>query len=174
MSLLPIEESVNPNTDAVGEVREALDETTRIAERCAGTFTSPAAPGKWSPAQVVEHIALSLEAAAVDLSGKPSGLPSLPAPLRFLARKLLFERVLRNGSFPKARTNKAMNLASGPETASLAAARLDTAWRTFATACDAHGGAPATSRVFGTIPLSDYARFQALHTAHHAKQLIRS
>lgn len=165
---------MSDSPDGARAVRAALDEINRTALRCAATFTAPAAPGKWSPSQVVEHVARALEASAEDVAGRRSRLPSLPAPLRFLARKLLFERVLRTKVFPKARTNAAMNPESGPPTPAEAAARLEAAWLAFSAACEAQRGAPASSRSFGTVPLADYIEFQALHTSHHGKQLIRS
>jgi hypothetical protein len=170
----PNEEEMTATPDGTRAIRAALDEIGRTAERCAATFTAPAAPGKWSPSQVVEHVARSLEAGAADMAGRRSAQPGLPAPLRFLARKLLFERVLRNKAFPRARTNKAMNPESGPPTPADAKARLDAAFRAFATACEAQRGAAAASLTFGTVSLTDYIAFQAIHTVHHGKQLIRA
>ena len=48
------------------------------AERSAATWTTPRAPGKWSPSQVVEHVLRGLEEAANAVSGAPSSIPMPP------------------------------------------------------------------------------------------------
>ena len=159
--------------EPLGAARAAVDEMLATAAGCAGTWAVPAAPGKWSPAQVVEHVARSYEEAAIDLTGRPSKLPNLPAPLRFVARKFLFERVLANGRFPRAKTNRAMNPASGPESPAAAATRLSDALGRFAEACRSAPNSRVASRVFGTVPLNDYVQFQTIHTRHHRAQIIR-
>lgn len=157
---------------ALAAMRTAVDELIATAETCRDRWSAPRAPGKWSPAQVVEHVARALEAAASDMHGARSGLPNLPAPARFLARRVLLRRVLSTGHFPKARTNAAMNPTHGPESPADGATRMDRAWIAFRNACEqAVARGTATSRVFGTVPLQDYVRFQELHTAHHCRQL---
>lgn len=159
--------------DRLAAARSALDDLVRTANACAGAWTVPAAPGKWSPAQVVEHVARSFEAGALDLSGQRSGLVNLPAPVRFVARKLLFERVLARGRFPRARTNRAMDPEAGSASPAEAADRLDGAWRRFADACGAASGDLARSRVFGNVPIAAYVQFHELHARHHAAQMVR-
>ena len=159
----------------VTAARAAVDEMVETSVACAERWSVPAAPKKWSPAQVVEHVARSLEEAALDMAGQHSTMPNLPAPLRFVARKLLFERVLARGSFPRAKTNKAMNPETGPESPAAARLRLDAAWHTFAEACKtlSAGGGLAASRVFGAVQVADYVRFQEIHTRHHRAQMTR-
>src|SRR5919201_5214406 len=89
--------------------RNAIRDLVAAAENAAGAWTVPRAPGKWSPSQVVEHVARSLDESANVVSGAPSKFPKLPFFLRPVARGMLFNRVSRNGAFPKARTNKAIN-----------------------------------------------------------------
>ena len=155
--------------------RAAVEEMQATSVACAERWSVPAAPKKWSPAQVVEHVARSLEEAALDMAGQRSKLPNLPTPLRFVARKLLFERVLARGAFPRAKTNKAMDPETGPESPAAAGLRLEAAWRTFAEACKTRsaGGALAASRTFGAVPLADFVRFQEIHTRHHRAQMTR-
>jgi hypothetical protein len=43
--------------EAIREVRAAVREMVATAARAAATFTTPRAPGKWSPSQVTEHVA---------------------------------------------------------------------------------------------------------------------
>jgi hypothetical protein len=46
------------------------------------TWTVPRAPGKWSPSQVVEHVARIMEESANVVSGARSKFPTLPLVLR--------------------------------------------------------------------------------------------
>src|SRR5262245_26054608 len=103
---------------ALAASRRAVDELIAIGEQTGSTWTTPRAPGKWSPSQIVEHVARSLEESVHVAAGRPSKFPTLPAPVRPIIRMLLFKRVLKNERFPKAKTNKAMNPASGPATPS--------------------------------------------------------
>jgi hypothetical protein len=47
--------------DVLAANRAAVIDVVVAAERSAATWTTPRAPGKWSPSQVVEHVARSLE-----------------------------------------------------------------------------------------------------------------
>ena len=153
--------------------KEAIDQLIVAGERTGPAWTSARAPGKWSPSQIVEHVARSLEESANMAAGRPSKFPKLPAVIHPVVRGLLFKRVLRKAGFPKAKTNKAMNPASGPATPVEGRARLETAHKTFDEACRqiaAHGGRMRTT-IFGAVPVEDYVRFMELHTRHHGKQM---
>src|SRR5262247_3242030 len=102
---------------ALAASKEAIEQLIVAGERCGPAWNAPRAPGKWSPSQIVEHVARSLEESASMAAGRPSKFPKLPAVVHPLVRGLLFKRVLRKGAFPKAKTNKAMNPESGPATA---------------------------------------------------------
>ena len=47
--------------DVLAANRAAVLDLVAAAERSAATWTTPRAPGKWSPSQVVEHVAGGLE-----------------------------------------------------------------------------------------------------------------
>ena len=163
-------------TSLLAANRAAVDELLATAERAGAQWTTPRTPGKWSPAQVVEHVARSLEEAGNVVAGKPSKLPSLPGFIRPLAGWFL-RRVVRTGNFPKAKTNRAMNptgSTSGvPATPADARARLDSAFATFERECKARvaAGRPVESPAFGVVSVEEYARFTELHTRHHTKQI---
>src|SRR6185503_7326959 len=94
--------------DALADNRAAVIDLVAAAERSAATWTTPRAPGKWSPSQVVAHVAAGLEEGANVVSGAPS-IPMPPAFLRPLAR-LYFNRILKKGVFPHVfKAHKAMN-----------------------------------------------------------------
>jgi hypothetical protein len=161
---------------ALAANRSAVDELILAAESAHAHWTTPRAPGKWSPQQVVEHVARALEEGANVVAGRPSKLPTLPALLRPLAR-FFFRRVLRTGTFPKARASKEMDPAlaglAGPASPAEARARLDRGLAAFERACRerAASGGDVPSLAFGRVPVAEYARFTALHTRHHAKQI---
>ena len=43
--------------DVLAANRAAVTDLVAAAEKSAATWTTPPAPGKWSPSQVVEHVA---------------------------------------------------------------------------------------------------------------------
>ena len=153
--------------------RAAVSDLIAAAESTGPAWATPRAPGKWSPSQIVEHVARALEESANVVEGAPSKFPSLPSFVRPLARGLLFNRVLKKGAFPKAKTNTACDPASGPPSPIDARARLDGAMARFEKACRARAatGQHVPSAIFGNVTVEDYARFQEVHTRHHRKQM---
>jgi hypothetical protein len=158
--------------DVLAANRAAVLDLVAAAERSAATWTTPRAPGKWSPSQVVEHVAGGLEEAANVVSGAPS-IPMIPAFLRPLAR-LYFNWILKKGVFPNGwKAHKALNPATGPATPAQARVRLEGALARFDQECRrrAASGHQLVSSGFGTVSLEDLVRFSALHTRHHCKQM---
>jgi hypothetical protein len=153
--------------------RRSVDDLMAAAEQSGAGFTLPRAPGKWSPSQVVEHVARSLEESANVVAGAPSKFPTFPFFLRPLVRNVFFNRVLKKQGFPKARTTKAMNPLSGPATTAEARLRLADAFEKFDRECRtlAARGQLVPSTLFGGVTVEDFARFQELHTRHHCKQI---
>ena len=159
--------------DALASNRDAVLELVAAAERSAATWTTPRAPGKLSPSQVVEHVTRGFEEAANGVSGAPSSIPMPPAFLRPLLR-FFFNRVLRKGVFPNGfKAHKAMNPASGPATPAEARVRLEVALARFDQECRRRvaSGQHVVSTGFGTVSVEDFVRFNALHTRHHCKQM---
>jgi len=159
--------------DVLADNRAAVLDLAAAAERSAPTWTTPRAPGKWSPSQVVEHVAGGLEEAANALSGAPS-IPMPPAFLRPLLRLFFFNRILKRDAFPKGfKAHKAMNPTSGPATPAEARVRLEGALARFDEECRRRvaSGQHVVSTGFGTVSVEDLVRFSALHTRHHCKQM---
>lgn len=133
--------------DALAANRAAVIDLVAAAERSAATWTTPRALGKWSPSQIVEHIARGLDEGANVVSGAPS-IPMPPAFLRLVAR-LFFYRILKKRVFPKGfKAHKALNPTGGPATPAEARVRLE-----------------------GALARFDLVRFTAIHTRHHCKQM---
>jgi hypothetical protein len=158
---------------ALAACRDATDQLAATAERSDLAWAMPRAPGKWSPSQIVEHVARALEESANVAAGRPSKFPNLPAVLHPIVRGLFFNRVLKRSAFPKAKTNKAMNPDAGPATPVEGRARLEAAHRQFDEACRnlASRGERMHTTTFGTVAVEDYVRFMELHTRHHGKQI---
>ena len=153
--------------------REAVDTLLAAAENAESVFTTPRAPGKWSPSQVVEHVARTLDESARMVTGEQVRFPRVPALFRPVVRRVFFNRVVRTGSFPKAKTRKPFDPESGPATPAAARTRLNEAFGRFREACqtDAPVDGKVRSETFGAVPLADYVRFVAAHTRHHTKQI---
>ena len=159
--------------DVLAANRAAVIDLAAAAERSAPTWTTPRAPGKWSPSQVVEHVAGGLEEAANVVSGAPA-IPMPPAFLRPLLRLFFFNRILKKNVFPEGfKSHRAMNPTSGPATAAEARVRLEGALARFDEECRrrAASGQHLVSTGFGTVSVEDFVRFNALHTRHHCKQM---
>ena len=158
--------------DVLAANRAAVLDLVAASERSAATWTTPRAPGKWSPSQVVEHVARGLEEGANVVSGAPS-IPMPPAFLRLVAR-LFFYRILKKDAFPKGfKAYKTLNPASGPATPAEARVRLEGALAKFDQECRKRvaSGQHVVSTGFGTVSVEDFVRYSALHTRHHCKQM---
>ena len=157
---------------ALAALRAAVDDLIGVAERTRHPWNDPRAPGKWSPAQVVEHVAMALEENANVIAGKPSKIPTLPVFIRPVAG-IFFRRIVRTGKFPKARTNRAMTPLRGPATPADARARLHAGLAKLESECGlaATRGGTVTSGAFGIVSLEDFVRFNELHVRHHIKQI---
>jgi DinB superfamily len=158
---------------ALAGSRDAVEQLIAAGEQAGPAWTNPRAPGKWSPSQIVEHVARSLEESANMAAGRPSRFPKLPAVIHPVVRSVLLRRVLRNAAFPKAKTNKAMDPEYGPATPTEGRARLETAHQKFDAACRqiASHGERIRTTIFGSVPVEDYVRFMELHTRHHGNQI---
>ena len=158
--------------DVLAANRATVIDLVAAAERSAATWTTPPAPGKWSPSQVVEHVARGLDEGANVVSGVPP-IPTPPAFLRLVAR-LFFYRILKKDAFPKGfKAHKAMNPTSGPATPAEARARLEEAFARFDQECRRRvaSGQHVVNTGFGTVSVEDFVRFNAIHTRHHCKQM---
>jgi len=159
--------------DVLAANRAAVLDLVGAAERSATTWTTPRAPGKWSPSQIVEHVARGLEEAASIISGAPSIVPMPPAFLRPLVR-LYFNRILKKGVFPNGwKAAKVMDPASGPATPAEARVRLEGAFARFDQECRRRAGSSqhVVSTGFGIVSVEDLVRYNAMHTRHHCKQM---
>ena len=160
--------------EALRQNRTAADGLLAAADAALGNWTQPRAPGKWSPSQVVEHVARALEQSAKELRGEPSLFPKFPGLVQPVMRGLFFNWIIRRGSFPRGtKTNAAMDPAHGSLTPAEARVRVNTALHDLEQSVTSRpGGAqPVHSGAFGPVALPEYLIFQAIHTRHHTPQI---
>ena len=144
---------------ALAASRQAAEQLIGDAEALGSDWGTPRAPGKWSPSQIVEHIARSLDSTVALAHGQPSSFPSLPVIVHPLLR-IIFRRLLNARSWPKGKTTPGMNPEAGPPTPTEGRARLQAAHARYEAACRqlAARGAPIRTPMFGAVPVADFVR----------------
>jgi hypothetical protein len=162
-------------TAAIADNHKAVDEFTAAARAVdAARWTLPRAEGKWSPAQVVEHIALTYEYSRAVLNDHAPG-PSAPRFLRPLVRLFFVNPVLKHGRFkPNAKAPSMFQPSSVPGDAAELLPRLEAALSGFEAelrTADRLGRSTVNHPFFGIMPVTDYLRLQAIHARHHRAQL---
>ena len=134
----------------------------------------PRAPGKWSPAQVTEHVAIAYEVARSVLDGTYAGRAA-PRFVRLVIRTIGFNPIVKTGRFRKGTKAPAFFQPTGtPATVADLTGRLEAAAGSFVAAVEAaasQGQDIVDHPFFGRVSLPDYSRLQAIHTRHHAEQL---
>jgi hypothetical protein len=161
------------NESALAGVHNAVAELGAAAERAGVAWTKPSSPGKWSPSQVVEHVARIMEESANVAANRPSEFPTIPFFLRPIARLLVFKRTLWRRAFPKMKAIAAFVPATGSATPADGRARLEGALSRFDQACRARAAShqKVASTIFGAVTVADFARFQELHVRNHILQM---
>ena len=156
---------------ALQAMRQAVDEFLGTARAVpAERWSEPRAPGKWSPGQVTEHVAVAFEANGSLFRGPAPGGP--PRLLRPLIRHIGLAWVLRRGEFPRrSRAPRVMQPGPAPAAPPVLLARLRAAADAFEAGAAAHPGARLEHPYFGLVPLTDFVRLQEIHTRHHRAQL---
>jgi hypothetical protein len=133
----------------------------------------PRAPGKWSPAQVTDHVGVATRVAR-DAMGEKSTMGGIPSFLRWLPRKFYFDKVLVNG-FPKqGKGPPAFAPAHSPMPRADLLAQIDrevAAMESDARAATLAGKTSFEHTFFGRLNIADYVMFNALHFDHHREQM---
>jgi hypothetical protein len=159
--------------------REAVDSFLALAagiddER----WGRPMAAGKWSPAQVAEHLVLAFEAMLRELAGEGGMRPLGSRWRRALLRWLLLPHILFHRSLPiRARAPREVRPAPVPGERPAALARLGDLARRFeqeVAAAAGRGHPGLTHPYFGRIAPLRALRFSAVHVEHHHRQVERA
>lgn len=163
---------------AADEHRVAVATFLEAAERVpAGGWATPSAPGKWSPAQIAEHMALVYEALLRELAGEAAMAARLPPLRQKVLRWVLLPHILFHRSFPvRARAPRETRPGDAHPDRSTVLARLREMAERFEHELDrarATGDAHLTHPYFGSVPPVKTLRFCAVHLEHHRRQLER-
>jgi hypothetical protein len=131
--------------------------------------------GKWSPAEIVEHVRLSFVALRDSVQGGPKRPPVLTGWKAAIARWFFMPKILRTGRFPRGaraprETRPRIPSASREE----GVAGVRTTARDLEAALRSDSD-PASHQIlhpyFGPIPLPTALHLLAQYTRHHRKQL---
>lgn len=161
---------------AADEHQVALASFLESAERVpASAWTRPRAPGKWSPAQITEHVSLAYEAVLGELAGGPPMAARMAPWRQALLRWILLPHMLFHRSFPvRAPAPRETRPGDGPADRRAALERLRALGERLEPELDRArraGGHGITHPYFGTIPPLKALRFGAVHLEHHRRQL---
>jgi hypothetical protein len=154
--------------------REAPSRFLSLADRLSpAEWNQPVAPGKWSPAQIAEHLALTYEISSQALQGT-SSLPALPAPVRPFLRWMVLLSIKKGQFPPRGRATKGMIPSATAIDREKVLPRLTMAVDTYTAECTAAEKAGREAFVhpaFGRIRVVDYLLFNDLHTRHRTSQI---
>jgi hypothetical protein len=163
-----LQETLGTNRTAVEEFQAAARTVPDQA------WAQPTAPGKWTPAQIVEHVALAYELSLAALRGHFPGKP-MPRLLRPIIRTFFFKPVISNGRFASgAKSPGPFQPSPSPGPAERLIPRVRAASDSFELAVAEEqrmGRTTLDHPFFGRIPLIDYVLLQTVHTRHHHAQL---
>lgn len=164
--------------EALDEHREALAAFLDTAGDVGDAeWGAPWGPGKWTRAQVVEHVSLTYEACIRELETGEAMALKLTPWRRKLTRWILLPHILFHRSFPlrapapreirpkEPRAPRAEALRQLRELGERFEAAMERALRS--------GGGSLTHPFFGLVPAPKSIRFVAVHTEHHRRQIAR-
>jgi uncharacterized damage-inducible protein DinB len=158
--------------------RAALSQFLATARRIpAQSWTTPLAPGKWSPADITSHLAQSYRVLRAELAGGKGMALRLPYWQRWILRRRFLPGILAGKGFPpNARAPKETrprdNLTDAREALRILADEAEG----FARELAARAGSERvrlTHAYFGAMSARQSLQLVTVHTRHHARQLER-
>jgi hypothetical protein len=166
---LPLEAALARHRDAVAAFLASAAATEPDA------WSRPASEGRWSPAQIAEHLCLAVEAVKGELDQGPGMKLRLSAWKRFLLRRTVLPKLLKTGHFPRGvRAPREIRPNLPTATREEALRRLESAASELEARCRIHPQSESlrlTHPYFGALPASDLIRILAWHALHHRAQL---
>lgn len=162
-------------TDAERLHTEAVSTLAATAARAPeAQWRDPRTEGKWSPAEIVEHLTITYDVLLRELAGGGGMAIRTSLWQRMLLRVTMVPRILRGDGFPKgARAPREVRPQMPAHGRQQALARFEQRAATFAAAAaDArHSRARLTHAYFGKSSLKNTLVFCARHIEHHRAQL---
>jgi hypothetical protein len=162
--------------EALARHREAVEAFAAAASTISpGDWDRGVAEGKWSPAQIAEHLCLSLEAVRRELDGGVSMRILLPFWKRYLLRRAVLPCLLATGRFPAGvRAPREIRPAIPTASKEEALSRLERLADEFGERFRADPRS-ASRRLahpfFGSLPAHELVLILAWHARHHRGQL---
>ena len=135
---------------------------------------APRAPGKWSPAEISEHLALTYEVGLTELRGGPSPEIRTSFWQRLVLRWFVMPKLLTGGALtrPVKAPREVRHPVAGEQVATLA--RLEELAATLERELDtaaARGPVRFTHPYFGALDAVQVLGFCAFHARHHEAQV---
>ncbi|HEY1434589.1 MAG TPA: DinB family protein, partial [Thermoanaerobaculia bacterium] len=157
--------------EAAADHRAAIEALSRLVEsQDPALWAKAPAPGKWSPAEIAQHLLLSYEVVEAELAGGPGFRIVLPWWKRLPLRWAVLPKILA-GRFPK---GAPAPRESRPRTGAASPAEAARILRAHATRLEEHladAGAIGRVRVahpyFGRVTVPQMLKLAAVHAAHH-------
>jgi hypothetical protein len=148
-------------------------ETARALAKDA--WERPWAEGKWTPAQVTEHLSLAYDALLADIvEGRPMKA-KLPRWRQTLLRWVLLPHILFHRSFPvrapAPRETRPAEARAPRDEALRALAALSERFEAEVAAAGARGFRHLTHPYFGAVDLRKALPFVSVHIEHHRRQI---
>ena len=138
-------------------------------------WNEPATGGKWSPAQVTEHLRMTYTVVNAELEGGQGLRLRSSLWFRTFLRLVYLGKILRTGMMPRgALAPREVRPGPGPFDQELTISAMEKAADSFESKLagrEAVGGAVLTHHLFGRITGPKAWRFMAVHTEHHRRQL---
>lgn len=138
-------------------------------------WNAPVGEGKWTPAQITEHLRLTYDVLVRELEGGGGIRVRTPGWLRAWLRLRYLPGILKRGRVPRgARAPGEVRPGDGPfdreaqltalrDSAERFVARLEPAWE--------RPGTVLTHHLFGSLSAAQAFRFVTVHSRHHRAQL---
>lgn len=160
---------------AVREHRAALSAFREIVSRAEeASWREPVGEGegKWTRAQVAEHLVLTHQAVLKEVEQGQAMAPRVGGAVRTVLRWLLLPHVLFHRSIPvRARTPREARPSPEGLDAAVAGERLPALGLELEGALGRRRGAYVTHPYFGRLPALRALRFLAVHIEHHLRQM---
>ncbi|HEX8360544.1 MAG TPA: DinB family protein [Longimicrobium sp.] len=181
---MPTPSGVSPRSqarwDAAADEHEValaayLDTAARLS---ADAWERPWAEGKWTPAQVTEHLTRSYEALLVELREGRAMELKMATWRRTLTRWILLPHILFHRSFPvrapAPRELRPREVRAGRDEALRALREQGETFVRELAAARLQGCAGLTHPYFGKVEPIKVLRFVGIHMEHHRKQIERA